>query len=69
MKKDKRKHEKHKTREIKKAKRGVLKKHTKAGAGFIEQVKTRVPGVDFPLVLVTLGLMVFGVVMVFSASY
>lgn len=69
MKKDKRKHETHKTREIKKAKRGVLKKHTKAGAGFIEQVKARVPGVDFPLVLVTLGLMVFGVVMVFSASY
>ena len=69
MKRSKRKHEKDKTKGKRIAKKSVLEKHTKAGAGFIEEVKAKVPGVDFPLVLVTLGLMVFGVVMVFSASY
>lgn len=69
MKKNKRKHEKGKIKEKHRKKGGVLKKHRAAGAGFIDEVKAKIPGVDFPLVLVTLGLMIFGVVMVFSASY
>lgn len=46
-----------------------LKKQKNKGNKFISAVQKHVPGVDFPLVLLTLGLMIFGVIMIFSASY
>lgn len=53
----------------KKSLEASIKKKKAQSNKFVRAVRERVPGVDFPLVLLVLALMTFGVIMIFSASY